>query len=308
MEHISDIIKDVKSLTEYPISTGYKFLDTMIGGHYPGEMTTICGEEDSGKSAYVISQLNHIAVEQKIATLLIINNMSKRSLVSCMTAYYCNLEAYNINSVLDDEQHMTAVKNYLQKLKEAPLFVMSEWCFNEGELLEEIESVIQIHRIKIAFFDESNGSWEYSAKKRVNVNCLKTLSLKMNIPVVATTCIWNEREGMEGMRPFLQDLYFCSEIHGHDTVIGLIKYERHYVFQDENGRDLRDTIHLEILKKRGTIVKRRFYIPMRHFYFKDYADMEKKALEGMRQACDYKIDTLINKLGLTLCSDDISTL
>ena len=36
--------------------------------------------------------------------------------------------------------------------------------------------------------------------------------------------------------------------------------------------------------------------------------MEKKALEGMRQACDYKIDTLINKLVLTLCSDDISTL
>lgn len=47
---------------------------------------------------------------------------------------------------------------------------------------------------------------------------------------------------------------------------------------------------------------------MRYFYFKDYADMEKKALEGMRQACDYKIDTLINKLVLTLCSDDISTL
>lgn len=77
MEHISDIIENVQSLTDYPISTGFKFLDTIIGGYYPGELTTICGEEDSGKSAYVISQLNHIAMEQKIATLLIINSMSK---------------------------------------------------------------------------------------------------------------------------------------------------------------------------------------------------------------------------------------
>lgn len=259
MEHISDIIEDVQSLTEYPISTGFKFLDTVIGGYYPGEMTTICGEEDSGKSAYVISQLNHIAVEQKIATLIIINSMSKRALVSCMAAYYCNIETYNVNSVLYDEQYLAAVTNYMQKLKEAPLFVISEWRFDEGELLEEIESFIQAHRIKIAFFDESNGSFEYSAKRKVSINNLKALALKTNIPVVATTCIWNDRDGIEGMKPFLQDLYFCSEIHGHDTVIGLIKYERHYVFQDENGRDLRDTIHLEILKKRGRIVKGKIF-------------------------------------------------
>lgn len=48
MEHISDIIEDVQSLTEYPISTGFKFLDTIIGGYYPGEMTTICGEKTAG--------------------------------------------------------------------------------------------------------------------------------------------------------------------------------------------------------------------------------------------------------------------
>lgn len=305
MEHISDIIENVQSLTDYPISTGFKFLDTIIGGYYPGELTTICGEEDSGKSAYVISQLNHIAMEQKIATLLIINSMSKRALVSCMAAYYCNIETYNVHSVLYDEQYETAVKNYMQKLKEAPLYVISEWCFNEGEHLEEIESFIQAHRIKIAFFDESNGSFEYSAKRKVSINNLKALALKTNIPVVATTCIWNDREGAEGMKPFLQDLYFCSEIHGHDTVIGLIKYERHCVFQDENGRDLRDTIHLEILKKRGRIVKRKFFVPTGYFYLKDYADREKKALEDIRQACDYKIDTLINKLWLTLESEDI---
>ena len=59
MEHVCDIIEETTSATICPISTGFKFLDTIIGGYYPGELTTICGEEDCGKTAYVISQLNH---------------------------------------------------------------------------------------------------------------------------------------------------------------------------------------------------------------------------------------------------------
>ena len=114
-----------------------------------------------------------------------------------------------------------------------------------------------------------------------------------------------DREGMEGMKPFLQDLYFCSEVHGHDTVIGLIKYDRHYVYEDDNGRDLHNTIHLEILKKRGLFKKRKFLIPTGYFYFKDYAEKEKKALEEIRKASDYQIDTLIKKLDLTLEHDEI---
>ena len=132
-----------------------------------------------------------------------------------------------------------------------------------------------------------------------------SFALKANISVVATTCIWNDREGMEGVRPFLQDLYFSSELHGHDTVIGLIKYERHYIFQDDNGRDLHDTIHMEILKRKGRVKKRKFLIPYGYLYYKDYAEKEKKALEAFRKSSDYKIDTLIQKLDLTLDKNDI---
>ena len=305
MEHVSDIIEEMDPVEDYPISTGFKFLDTVIGGYYPGEMTTICGEEDCGKSAYVISQLSHIAVDGHVPTLLVLNNMSKRTFLSCMAAYYCSIETYNVNTVLSSEKHQAAVKEFLEKLKDAPLYVIYEWNISEENFITAIEEFVQKHDIKIVFIDESNGSFEYSSTKRIKVNSLKLLALKMNIPVVATTCIWNDREGMEGMKPFLQDLYFCSEVHGHDTVIGLIKYDRHYVYEDDNGRDLHNTIHLEILKKRGLFKKRKFLIPTGYFYFKDYAEKEKKALEEIRKATDYQIDTLIKKFDLTLEHDEI---
>lgn len=139
MEHVSDIIEEMDPVEDYPISTGFKFLDTVIGGYYPGEMTTICGEEDCGKSAYVISQLSHIAVDGHVPTLLVLNNMSKRTFLSCMAAYYCSIETYNVNTVLSSVKHQAAVKEFLEKLKDAPLYVIYEWNISEENFITAIE-------------------------------------------------------------------------------------------------------------------------------------------------------------------------
>ena len=59
MEHISNIIEEVKQQEIIPIKSGIKFLDDTLGGYYPGEVTTICGDIGSGKTAIIIAQLNH---------------------------------------------------------------------------------------------------------------------------------------------------------------------------------------------------------------------------------------------------------
>lgn len=66
MEHITSIIdKEIKK-KENPIKTGFKFLDDIIGGFYPGELTVVTGCQNSGKTAFVITQLNNISVDQHI--------------------------------------------------------------------------------------------------------------------------------------------------------------------------------------------------------------------------------------------------
>ena len=76
MEHISNIIDEVIQQEITPIKSGIKFLDETLGGYYPGEMTTICGDINSGKTAIIIAQINHLAVDQHIPTLLVLNNMT----------------------------------------------------------------------------------------------------------------------------------------------------------------------------------------------------------------------------------------
>ncbi len=303
MEHISEIIKETVEGGN-PITTGLKFLDSTIGGYYPGELTTICGEEDCGKTAFVVSQLNRIAVEQHIPALVVLNNMSRRTFLSCMAAYYCSFEHVNVHKVMDDGQHSDEVKAYLDILKNAPLYIIRKETYEESALTPEIEGMIQTFGIKIVFVDEASSFWMSEEQKSCPVTSYKTMAMKWNIPIVITVCVWNDREGIEGMKPFLRDIYLYCDIHGSDSVIGLFRYDRHYIYQDEHGRDLHDMVNMEILKCKGKTTKRKYLMPWGYLYLKNYADREEASLKQI-QVSGNGINNLIDKMDLSIVDDNL---
>ena len=298
MEHISTIIETEIKKQDNPINTGFKFLDETIGGFYPGEMTTVCGSEDCGKTAFVITQLNRIAVDQHIPTLFVLNNMTERNFLSSMIAYYCNIETNNVHSIFDTELQQEAVKAYLKMLSDTPLYVVNAEWFEDNAFFEMLEKLIVEKDIKIAFFDEV-VHYEILAESG-SMSYLKTLSMKLNIPVVSTCCIWNYREGLDGVVPALPDLSKYCELHGHDVVISFIKYEQYHVYQDEHGHDLHDTIGVEILKHKGRIENRKHFLPLGCLYLRNYAQQQKASLEVIKQSNFYKVDTLIKKFDLEI--------
>ena len=268
MEHISNVIEGNVNLKVEPISTGFQFLDKAIGGYYPGSMTTICGAEDCGKSAFVISQVNHIAVDMHIPTLLVLTSMSKRIFLSCMAAYYCGIETDNINTVLDEKKYQNAIKDYFELLKEAPLYIVNIEN-REGNFLNMLEELIISNGIKIVFVDEIIPV--YSEKHEIILTLWKNFVMKLNVPIVATSCTWSWREGWEGIKPALCDLV-RNDVRGQDVVIGLIKYEQFKIYCDESGRDLHDKIGLEILKQKGRNRSRKYLLPWECLYFRNYAE------------------------------------
>ncbi len=305
MEHISEIIKEATVADGKPIATGLRFLDGILGGYYPGELTTICGEEDCGKTAFVVSQLNSIAVERRIPTLVVLNNMPRRTFLSCMAAYYCSFEHVNVHTIMDDGQHSDEVKAYLDILKDAPLYVIRKETYEESALTPEIEGMIQSFGIKIVFVDEAGSFWMSGEHKSCPISRYKTMSMKWNIPIVITACVWNDREGIEGMKPFLRDVCLYCDIHGSDSVIGLFRYDRHYIYMDEHGRDLHDMVNMEILKCKGKTTKRKFLIPWGYFFLRNYADREAASLKQIQVSGDARLDYLIDKMDLTIVDDDL---
>lgn len=297
MRHIGEIIDQEKKRDVRPLLTGVRFLDKILGGYYPGELTTICGGEDSGKTAFVIKQLNLFAVDQHIPTLLVLHGMNTRSFLASMVAYYCSIETSNVHEVLNSV-HRQEVADYLQMLSDAPLFVVDYHGDSNGRFIDMLQDIILKHGIKIAFFDEA--ILYYSDEGRHVPGQMKMLALRMNIPVVATCCTWNYREGPEGVKPSLIDLSGYFEKIGSDVVLGMIKYEIFHIYEDEHGHDLHDMIALEILKHKGRIVNRRCLMTWWDLYLRGSQGGSTDSLQHQEEAAtgNATIKRLIDTLDL----------
>lgn len=298
MEHIEEIIKSVTTRNEQPISTGIKFLDNAIGGYYPGEMTTICGEECCCKTAFIIHQVCRIAIDQKIPTIVLLNYMTERNFLSSMIAYYCNIETYDIHSVLYSEKYKEIVNSFLNKLKESPLYVAKAGWYEDKKITEGFGNLIELKSIKIMFVDEVK--FDLRSSEIAGLSCIQTVAVKNKIPVVVTCCVWNDREGLAGVRPSLTDLSRCSYLHGHDVVIGFTNYEQHGIEIDEHGLNLKGIIGIEILKHRGKLSENKCNIPKDYFYIRDYDQKRKQSLEELRKSGGIIVESLIKKFDLSV--------
>lgn len=246
MDHISKVLDKICRQDITPIKTGVLCLDDIIGGYYPGEMTTICGEEGCCKTAFVIHQLCHIAIDQKIPTLILLNYISERNLISSMIAYYCNIETNNIRNILDDEEYKEIVDAFLNKLRESPLYFAKAGWYEDKAITEKIDRIVETNRIKIMFVDEV--IYDLTSEDISDMSCMKEIAVKRNIPVVVTCCVWNDRTDFDGVRPSLVDLGKHSYLHGHDVVIGFTNYEEHGIKTDVRGASINGMIGIEILK------------------------------------------------------------
>ena len=298
MEHIEEIIKSVIAQNEQPITTGIKFLDDAIGGYYPGEMTTICGEECCCKTAFVIHQVCRIAIDQKIPTIVLLNYMTERNFLSLMIAYYCNIEVNDIHSILYSEKYKAIVNSFLNKLKESPLHVAKAGWYEDKSITEAIDNFVVSEKIKIMFMDEA--IFDLTPEDTRKLSCMRDIAVKRKIPAVVTCCIWNYREGIEGARPSLVDLGNFSYLHGHDVVIGFTNYEQHGIVIDEHGSNLRGMIGIEILKYRGKLWEKNCNIPKEYFYIRDQKQKSKLALDELKESGGIIVDSLIKKLDLSI--------
>lgn len=296
MEHISKLLDEITQQVITPIETGITYLDATIGGYYSGEVTTICGEECCCKTAFVIHQVCHIAIDQKIPTLVLLDYISESNFISSMITYYCNIETNNMHHILESEQYKETIDEFLSKLKESPLYIMRGSWYENKKTFDSIGKFIDTKSIKILFVDEVY--FDLSRDVAAEFCCIGTFAVKKNIPIVATCCIWNDRDGIEGARPWLTDISKRSYLHGHDVVIGFTNYEQNRIFMDDRGYDLHDMIGIEILKYRGKIKERNHYLPKDYLFFRDYEKRKRQILENIKESGGVIVESLIEKFKL----------
>ena len=249
MIHIKESIDRVQKQGLTTMPTGLKFLDDSLGGLYPGEMTIICGDADDGKTALMIRQIHRLAIEEEIPVMIVLNGMSERTFLACMTAYYCSIITDDVHRVYSDIVYKDDVKAYWHILEKKPVYIVDSKDLPEKETVT-LKQFVSDHGIKVLFFEQASCMKIFGWESSKAGFYLKQLAIELQVAVLAEYELWNPNDECPIRFHFFNEDNFSNFA---DNVIGIIDFANHQVFVDENGNDLRGYIRMKIMKHKGVV-------------------------------------------------------
>ena len=89
---------------------------------------------------------------------------------------------------------------------------------------------------------------------------LRALAKRLGITIVIIASIWELRDGIYDKYPRLSDLCDSRLNEYSDTVIGLFNYSANDILIDDEGNDVKDLLHVNILKLYGKLENINFQI------------------------------------------------
>lgn len=241
--HVRNYIEDYKNSgnTHQLMTMGIKEIDDAVQGLYSGEMITLLGDLGSGKTSLTIRMVDSLSIDRKIPTLYMCQRQTPEHIVKRLVNY---------RSPSENEQEET-----LKELSDSPIYLYGSYSICIDELCDVCRQHVKDFGIKVVFVH-----YLYINSGSDNAFKLRLLTRELGISIVVLVNIFEYREGIEGVLPCMRDLYDNYLGEYSDTVIGLCDYPSYHIFVDENGRDLKELLHVSILKYHGVIQNRRFYI------------------------------------------------
>jgi replicative DNA helicase len=145
------------------ISTGYKTLDEILPeGLHKNEVVIIGGRPSIGKTAFALSLVRNITINDSVSTGFISLEMSKDAL--CKRLFEQNA-------------------NFTQKLDTIPLHIIDTANMTIEELTNTIKDMVKVHQTKLVFIDYLELL--HGSNKNDAIKTIKFLSLDLGIVIIA---------------------------------------------------------------------------------------------------------------------------
>lgn len=247
MKRIDEILKATESRVSAPFTTDIAFLDEALGGLYPGEMTMICGDADSGKTALMIRLIHRIAFEENMPVLVLLDGMSEHTFIACMTAYYCNIKTSDVHQVLvnpiSSEEEVVA---YQELLSEKPIY-FSDYLELPSKSMDILKDDILSHGIKAVFVEQATDFVMVMPDGSKAGFQMKKFAKETQTVVIAEYEWGDDQCHPLTLLGFPRDGFTSNS----DNIIHMLDYENYGFFYNEKGEDLHGCIEMNIMKHKG---------------------------------------------------------
>ena len=244
------------------IESGFHTLDKVTSGWQNSDLVIIAARPAMGKTAFVLSMVKNISVDQRMPAAMFSLEMSNVQLVNRLISNVCEIPSEKIKSGQLAPYEWQQLDYKLKDLIDAPLYIDDTPSLSVFELRTKARRLVREHGVKIIVIDylqlmNANGMNSGSRQEEVSTisRSLKGLAKELCIPIIALSQLNRSvetRDPKEGKRPQLSDLRESGAIEQDADMVCFIHRPEYYkIYEDDQGNDLKGLAEIIIAKHRN---------------------------------------------------------
>ena len=213
-----------------------------------------------GKTAFALSMIRNMAVDQRIPVGMFSLEMGNVQLVQRLISNVCQIPGDKIKSGQLEKYEWGQLDNKITALENAPLYIDDTPQLSVFELRTKARRMVREHGVKMIFIDYlqlmSANVGKGSRQEEISTisRALKGLAKELNIPIMALSQLNRNlegREGVEGKRPQLSDLRESGAIEQDADIVLFVNRPEYFHIYKDGDFDWRKKAEIIIAKHRN---------------------------------------------------------
>lgn len=230
------------------IATGFYDLDYKTSGLQPSDLVLIAARPSMGKTAFVLNLAQHVAVRNKVPTMIFSLEMSKEQLINRVMSMESNVDSQAMRTGKLNSSDWEKLIEGAGNISNAPLFIDDTPGISIGELRSKCRKYKLEHNLGLVIIDYlqlMSGSGKRSDSRQQEISdisrSLKALAREIDAPVIALSQLSRACEQRPDHRPMLSDLRESGAIEQDADVVMFI-YRDDYYNKDSEKKGISEII------------------------------------------------------------------
>jgi replicative DNA helicase len=236
--HIKELLKDAYERAAQAqdadelrgISTGFKELDSLLGGYQKSDLIILAARPSVGKTALALDMMRHAAIHEKKNIAFFSLEMSKVQIMDRLLGMQSGVPFWKIrtNQVTDEE--VMKLSNTMGLMADANIFIDDQAGQHINQVRTKARRLSMERGVDIIFLDylqlmHGNRTESRTLEVAEVSQGLKNLAKELEIPVVGLSQLSRAIEQRQNRRPQLSDLRESGSIEQDADVVMFIDRE-----------------------------------------------------------------------------------
>lgn len=255
-EEYMEMVDNPEKYELQKVKTHYTWLDALLGGLRPGDLSIIAARPSMGKTSFALNILLRVALQSKKSVAIFSLEMGAEQIVDRILALMSGIPMHRITKGQMDEEDFDRLGEAMSKISDTHIYIDDRG----GAMINEIKSKLRRLKVEKGHLDlvvidylqlMNAGGSKFSGNRVQEISeisrWLKELARELRIPIIALSQLSRAVEQRADRKPQLADLRESGAIEQDADSVMMIYREDYY----DQYTDKKDIASIFVKKNRN---------------------------------------------------------